>query len=505
MRALLEVANFGSTDADSDDLLDQAFQDHEAYLEAIAHRKPLVVGRKGSGKTAIFRKIIRTREHDVFAFGHTFSEYPWHHHNLQSMVGVPEEQRFTHSWRYLILLTLAKILLNNDASQPWSEAALDELQKVERFVVDSYGSRDPDVTQLFTPGKRLRIKPHLKLAGVVDATIDLEAVPIAELPKLFQEVNRSIADAIAVCLNPAHSYYVCFDELDKGFDPNDARYSQMLIGLLLAAASLNNAFRQANKRTSVVLCLRDDIYRTLQFEDKNKLTENSMSLIEWDGPRTKWTLRALLERRFAVTLGADSPTLAWEKVFDEGHEMPGRQSKYKHMLDRTFRRPRDAIKFANEVLVAYRARGGSPDGMFGNKDIIAARAPYSEYLLKELADEMFKHVAAHRDYVDILKSLEALQFTRDEFDQACARRGDLLVDGATPLTVLRQLFEFSLVGYQKTGGVGGGSEYIWRYIDSTVRLDEAATNFRIHTGLMESLGLKKFRKGDAPAEPEADV
>lgn len=416
------------------------------------------------------------------------------------MVGVPEEQRFTHSWRYLILLTLAKILLNQDGSQPWSEESLEELDKIERFVVDSYGSRNPDVTQLFTPGKRLRIKPHLKIAGIVDASVDLESVPMSDLPRLFQEVNRSIADSIAACLNPAHSYYVCFDELDKGFDPTDQRYSQMLTGLLLAATSINNSFRQANKRTSVVLCLRDDIYRTLQFEDKNKLTENFMSVIEWDSPRTKWTLRNLLERRFAVALETEGPC-TWDTVFNEAHEMPGRQTKYKHMLDRTFRRPRDAIKFANEVLRAYKARGGSPDGKLGNKDLIAARTPYSEYLLKELSDEIFKHVPAYRDYIDILKSLEALQFTREEFDQACVRRADLLVNGASSLHVLRQLFEFSVVGYQKTGGVGGGSEYIWRYIDPTIRLDDAATSFRIHSGLMEALGLKKFRRGD----PDTDV
>jgi hypothetical protein len=49
---LIHVPRF-STDADSDDLLDQAFQDHEAYTQAIAHRRPLVIGRKGSGKTCI--------------------------------------------------------------------------------------------------------------------------------------------------------------------------------------------------------------------------------------------------------------------------------------------------------------------------------------------------------------------------------------------------------------------------------------------------------------------
>ena len=503
MHNLLQVPSFGSTDADSDDLLDQAFEDHEAYTLAVSHRHPLVVGRKGSGKTAIFRKIIRTQQHDFFAYGHTFSDYPWHHHQLQAMVGVPEEQRFVHSWRYLILMTLAKILLNQDGSQPWSEEAFEELGKLERFVVDSYGSRNPDVTQLFTPGKRLRIRPHVQFAGAIDASIDLDSVPVSDLPKFFQELNRSIADSISICLNPAHSYYICFDELDKGFDPNDNRYSQMLIGLLLAASSINATFRDANKNTSVILCLRDDIYRVLQFEDKNKMTENSMSLIEWDSPGSRWTLQGLLERRFGVALDAGD-TYPWDKVFDESHEMSSRQTKYRHVLDRTFRRPRDAIKFSNEILSAYKARGGSPNGKFENEDIIVARARYSEYLLKELGDEIFKHIPAYRDYLDILKSLEALQFTRDDFDQACNRRADLLRPGTSPVSALRQLFEFSVVGYQKTGGIGGGSEYIWRYLDPTIRFDEAATSFRIHPGLMEALGLKKFRRGDPLIDSRAE-
>lgn len=212
----------------------------------------------------------------------------------------------------------------------------------------------------------------------------------------------------------------------------------------------------------------------------------------------------MLERRFGVVLDVGD-TYPWHEVFDEKHEMPGRQSKYRHILDRTFRRPRDAIKFCNEILHAYKARGENADGKFANEDIIAARPGYSEYLLKELEDEIFKHVPAYRDYVDILKSLEALQFTLVEFQQACARRPELLTPGATALSALRQLFEFSVVGYQKTGGVGGGSEYIWRYLDPTIRFDEAATNFRIHPGLMEALGLKRFRRGDPVTNAKEDI
>src|SRR5439155_20103227 len=223
--------------------------------------------------------------------------------------------------------------------------------------VDSYGSRDPDVTQPFTPSKHLRIKPHLKLGGLAQAGLDLERFPVSELPKVFQELNRNISEAIATCLNPQHDYYICFDELDRGFDPSDPRYAQMLIGLILAARVINQYAQTAAKRLSIVIFLRDDIYELLRFEDKNKITENLVSRIEWDSPRTKWTLKQLMERRFGSVV-AQAATLQWDRVFDETQEMPSRQSKYQHILDRTFRRPRDIIKFCNEVLTAYRAHGG---------------------------------------------------------------------------------------------------------------------------------------------------
>lgn len=91
------------------------------------------------------------------------------------------------------------MLLNQDQSQPWSEEAVDELEKLEKFVVDSYGSRNPDVTQLFTPGKRLRIKPHLKVAGAAELGFDLESVALADFRKCskrsIDRLQRPLAHA----------------------------------------------------------------------------------------------------------------------------------------------------------------------------------------------------------------------------------------------------------------------------------------------------------------------
>jgi Cdc6-like AAA superfamily ATPase len=91
MRRLVDVESFGAIDADADKLLDACFEDHEAYLAARSRSKFLVLGRKGSGKTAIYRKLLKDARHDSFSFGHDFTDYPRHLHDKQRHAGVPEE------------------------------------------------------------------------------------------------------------------------------------------------------------------------------------------------------------------------------------------------------------------------------------------------------------------------------------------------------------------------------------------------------------------------------
>ena len=140
---------------------------------------------------------------------------------------MPEERRYFHSWKYLVLISLSKILLNQDHSQPWSDESQNALAALESFVVDSYGSRDPDLTQLFVPERELRLKGSFKIAIGVEA----ERIVVRELPAHVQQVNRSVQQAVVAALNPEHDYYVCFDQLDLGFTTTDEQYANRLIGL----------------------------------------------------------------------------------------------------------------------------------------------------------------------------------------------------------------------------------------------------------------------------------
>ena len=496
MRSLTEAENFGAVDAGNDQLLTQTFEDHEAFLGLREMKRFLLIGKKGSGKTAIFKQIITNTDPEIFTFGHTFSDYPWDHHERQARSGIPDFDKFTHSWKYLIMLTASKMLLNYDQALPFDDESMEALGKLESFVIDTYGSRDPDVTQIFTPSKYLKLKPNIQFnTGLLRAGISPESVPMEDLPLVVQDVNRNLLDYVLACLHPEHQYYICFDELDFGFDPENSSYISRLIGLLLACRDINIAARNSGKQLCVAIFLRDDIYETLQFDDKNKLTENFVSLIEWDTPRTNKSLKDLMEKRFQAVLSEHpGEYVKWINVFDEAQEMPGRQSKYQHILDRTYLRPRDMIRFINAVLTIYKERtfrGTNTKTKFGNVDVQSARQEYSEYLNAELDDEIYKHLPEYKRYLDLLRAIGAWQFETQAFVNVVNERSDLS-DGEMPISILEKLYNHSKIGFFRAGGRGyGGSEYVFRYKETRTKFDSTAVRFRVHPGLIEVLGLKK--------------
>lgn len=201
------------------------------------------------------------------------------------------------------------------------------MSKIESFVIDSYGTKDPDFTQIFAPSKKLKLKPTFELDfKILKAGISPESVPMEELPTIIQEVNQNLLNYVLDCLYPDNKYYICFDQLDLGFDPHNSEYSNRLIGLLLACRDINIKAKENNKGLFITAFLRNDIYDNLHFEDKNKITENYLSMIEWDTPRTRKTLKSLMEKRFCKLLSENkSEIIRWEDIFDETKEMTGHQ------------------------------------------------------------------------------------------------------------------------------------------------------------------------------------
>ena len=129
MKKLELLDGFGAIDAESDTILLRAFEDHNSFEDVKKINKSVVIGRKGTGKTAIFKKILTLPKESNLSYGHTFSDYPWNYHDMVKNDGMLEYEKYLHSWKYLILLTIAKIVLNQDASIPFDEESLELMEK----------------------------------------------------------------------------------------------------------------------------------------------------------------------------------------------------------------------------------------------------------------------------------------------------------------------------------------------------------------------------------------
>jgi hypothetical protein len=89
------------------------------------------------------------------------------------------------------------------------------------------------------------------------------------------------------------------------------------------------------------------------------------------------------------------------------------------------------------------------------------------------------------------------QFTLEEFEKPYKQA--LIAEKLnSAIDALEQLYEFSLVGFYRPGGKGyGGSEYVFKYKEPKTKFDTSATRFRVHPGLIDVLGLKRFTVADA--------
>ena len=263
---------------------------------------------------------------------------------------------------------------------------------------------------------------------------------------------------------------------------------------MLAAKAINERAIEAAVPVCCAVFLRDDIYGLLQFEDKNKITQNGSSLIRWDQRGVSVTgsgssLKSLMEKRFSLVLGADTP---WDELFDESQQMTGKQTKYNYMRERTFLRPRDMIKFCNTVLSVHKYQSADAD-KFTNKDIIEAQNDYSEYLINELDDEIHKNVPEYKKYLEVIRDIGYAQFPKEKFDETYELRRKALNLSASPTDAMNSLFDFSIIGFQAVGGRRGGSDFVFKYKDEKATFSDRSALYRVHWGLRETLQLQLRR------------
>jgi hypothetical protein len=476
--SLRGLDSFGDVAAEDDAVLEY-FLTTDAVTRIKNGEVFLVLGRKGAGKTALVRHFAEGNKRGL-SRSLNLAGYPWAVHAERVDRGASDVEAYVSSWRYLIATQLAALALSR------TMGVTDESAKaIRQFLIDNYGAESVRLDDVLRPTKlrlsNLSFEPMVlgcKLGGIALARNagDLKlGTELNALSDLLLAATTKLARKMG-----APSLMLHFDELDQGISTLTDERARMLSGLVLAARSVRQSFREGGVPLKPVIYLRSDLWDKLSFSDKNKITEKLSLRLEWDSD----SLLELVTTRLRAKLGDDA---RWETITGN-EQLKSSNNKWTFILSRTFLRPRDVIKFMNSALAQAQKRADEPL-VLTNPDVVNARESYSNYLKAELDDEIMAHWPQWEEALQACSAISTMTFQRAEFEPEYDQRRS----SANPLgahEALEMLYRFSVIGYERRSGYGGTS-WAFQYTNPEAGWDNRAARFKVHLGLKEFAKLRE--------------
>jgi hypothetical protein len=369
---------FGRDDAEhdmADGLLRAGFLRTVAFDEASNGRKSLIIGRKGSGKSAICMRLLAERASSTGAYLITPDDAAGEELRRFELQGVTDQTAKSLVWRYVFLIQTARHLVAH-AKGAHGRKTPASLRSLRAFLL---GNRELEEERLYerllNGASGLRGSISLEAFGA-KAALELKGLSEgARASRQLEIVEREVATTARdlECSQRHAPMLLLVDQLEQVWS-NDPDSDAMVIGLLLAAKHVASTLPGI---TRCVLFLRADIYDVLHFGDGDKFHGDEIR-IDWDEDQ----LAELALVRARAALG---PQLTvddfWAGLLPrEVDQTPSRD----YLLSRVLPRPRDVIQLLNAIRDTAYERAHQT---ITPADVVAATLRFSQWKLQDLAKE----------------------------------------------------------------------------------------------------------------------
>lgn len=466
MGSVLENIDLGRIDAESDERLADYFVETGA-VGGVRSGKQLVLGRKGSGKTALFvhiRDEFVDRTVDL-----ELTDYFFTTHRKLREAGVAETNAYTSAWKLLIYLAAVGSVQEKMSSNQKSEFIqyLHELQMQDRRG---------GLHRMFDWLSRVKKLDFPSLANVATlGGVEVETAPQHPLEMQFVKVFLQF-EKFALQILKEFPRTVLIDRIDEAWDGSEeARL--LIIGVVRAMRDINLQVKGQGLAT-VIVFLRTDLWQQIQFNDRNKISQDIEHLDWSDGDLVK-----VIEARIrSSAANREGEFNNWYSLFFDG-EMRQRARSETYMLKRTMGRPRDIVAFSTFCLEGAKRAGHS---IIEKEDIYSAEPRYCNHIIDELSDEIGSTVDDFQKVLKLVRALRKRNFFMDDWFKIAAAQHVSEQDARSWLNLL---FEASVVGVFEIGGGGGGSRCTYRYQDPYVQPEEDS-HMQVHLAVAKALKLK---------------
>lgn len=397
-RSFLKKLNLGATSAENEMRdLNSYYLETDQYLKALRGEAHLVVGRKGSGKSAIFlqvRDLERDRNRsknivlDLKPDGYKLIKFK------ERMLSFLEEGTYLHTitafWEYVLLLEICYKILEKDKKRHLNDHHLYDGYRnlAQLYSVEEYESEGDFSERMSNLMEKIYSEYQSLHSG--ENKVRLTSPEVTEL--IYKHDVKKLRAELMEYMEKKGTLWLLFDNIDNGWPTSGLEHSDLLIirALIDATRKIERVFGNQELDVKTAVFLRNDVYELLVKETADRGKEASV-LLDWTDPDL---LRQLVRLRILAN-GLDENTdfqSAWLKII-VSHYRGEETSQY--FIERSLMRPRFLLNLINHCKSF--AINLNHELIF-ESDIEKGLAAYSSDLLRDIGYEL-RDVAAETENI----------------------------------------------------------------------------------------------------------
>lgn len=377
---LLSDIDLGSPTAENEtQKLSEYFVKTAEFARAMRAEGAVIIGRKGSGKSAVYLQVAESVSRDkrrcvvdLRPASHNLSEM------REAILNVVSAGVFDHTiaafWQYILYLEI--VLKLREMVLPKSRNDF-QLQERIRELEQTFGLKESVVSGDFTSRLEGAVREVIRVVRGIDNAGDLRN-KLTNI--MFEDPIPKLRDAVTMFAEFSGEIVVLIDDLDKGWPPRQVESHDVVMVKHLIEV-LNRIQRDLGKRDvpfKHLLFLRSDIYERLveQTSDRGKY---NVIKVDWSDPEQ---LRHLLRQRVINSLDDDQKEAAWAAI---NPAVPGHGDAVSQMIESSLRRPRFLIDLCERTLSVAINRGHKE---IQENDVEEGLRQMSLYLVSDFGYEM---------------------------------------------------------------------------------------------------------------------
>lgn len=376
---LLSTIDLGSPMAENEtQRLNDYFIQTAAFARASRAEGAVVIGRKGSGKSAIYLQIVATLERnrrtcivDLRPASHNLSEM------RESVLNVVSAGIFDHTiaafWQYImyveILLKLREVALarsRNDFA----------LQDRVRTIETTFSLTNEVVAGDFTSRLRTAVDNVIAAMGQMQ---DSDQVRNRITNAMFEKFIPQLRAAIANFSDITDEIVILIDDLDKGWPPRrvESQDVSMVKHLIEGLNRMQRDLRRSKVALRHLVFLRSDIYEKLVEETSDRGKYNLIR-VDWSDQKQ---LRNLIHARVVDSVDIDKQGEAWNAINPD----TSNGDTLTLLIENSLRRPRFLIDLCEKTISCAMNRGHA---FVTPEDVEEGLRLMARYLVSDFAYEM---------------------------------------------------------------------------------------------------------------------